>query len=192
MGRPSTYAPTLETIQRRYYVKLTQKRFEPTELGEIVNSLIEEFFPQIVDMHLLLKWKIAWIALKLGKKNGSKLSISFIAHLKRIDNCRRKYRKIQIKDEPAGFDCDLCGHPMVIKLGRYGKFYACSNFPDCRNTKPIVKEIGVECPVCHQGKSLNANRRKTGCFMVVPATLNVTLLLGTNQWVVIVRSVIII
>ena len=75
-----------------------------------------------------------------------------------------KIEKIQIKDEPAGFDCDICGHPMVIKLGKYGKFYACSNFPDCRNTKPIVKEIGVTCPVCHEGQVIERKSKKNRIF----------------------------
>ena len=75
-----------------------------------------------------------------------------------------KIEKIQIKDEPAGFDCELCGHPMVIKLGRYGKFYACSNFPDCRNTKAIVKEIGVTCPVCHEGQVIERKSKKNRIF----------------------------
>ena len=76
-------------------------------------------------------------------------------------------QKVQIKDEPAGFNCDICGAPMVIKMGRYGKFYACSRFPDCRNTKPIVKKIGVVCPKCGKGevveKKSRRNRKFYGC-----------------------------
>ena len=72
--------------------------------------------------------------------------------------------KIQIKDEPAGFDCEVCGSPMVIKLGRYGKFYACSNFPDCRHTQAIVKEIGVECPKCHKGQIIERKTKRNRLF----------------------------
>ena len=72
--------------------------------------------------------------------------------------------KIQIKDEPAGFDCEVCGSPMVIKLGRFGKFYACSNFPDCRHTQAIVKEIGVECPECHQGQIIERKTKRNRIF----------------------------
>ena len=72
--------------------------------------------------------------------------------------------KIQIKDEPAGFDCEVCGSPMVIKLGRFGKFYACSNFPDCRHTQAIVKEIGVECPSCHQGQIIERKTKRNRLF----------------------------
>lgn len=165
VGRPSTYAPTLETIQRRYYVKLTQKRFEPTELGEIVNSLIEEFFPQIVDTHFTAEMESSLDSIEAGKQEWIKVVNQFYRPFeKELSNAEENIEKIQIKDEPAGFDCDICGHPMVIKLGRYGKFYACSNFPDCRNTKPIVKEIGVECPVCHQGQVVERKSKKNRIF----------------------------
>ena len=165
VGRPSNYAPTLETIQRRYYVKLTQKRFEPTELGEIVNSLIEEFFPQIVDTHFTAEMESSLDSIEAGKQEWIKVVDQFYRPFeKELSNAEENIEKIQIKDEPAGFDCDICGHPMVIKLGRYGKFYACSNFPDCRNTKPIVKEIGVECPVCHQGQVVERKSKKNRIF----------------------------
>ncbi|WP_414841907.1 type I DNA topoisomerase [Enterococcus saccharolyticus] len=165
VGRPSTYAPTLETIQRRYYVKLAQKRFEPTELGEIVNTLIEDFFPQIVDVHFTAEMEDNLDKVEEGKEDWIKVVDHFYRPFeKELKTAEEKIEKIQIKDEPAGFDCELCGHPMVIKLGRYGKFYACSNFPDCRNTKPIVKEIGVECPICHKGQVVERKSKKNRIF----------------------------
>lgn len=165
VGRPSTYAPTLETIQRRYYVKLTNKRFEPTELGEIVNSLIVDFFPQIVDIHFTASMEGDLDKISVGKEQWVEVVDRFYQPFeKELTNAEEKIEKIQIKDEPAGFDCDLCGHPMVIKLGRYGKFYACSNFPECRNTKAIVKEIGVTCPVCHEGQVIERKSKKNRLF----------------------------
>lgn len=165
VGRPSTYAPTLETIQRRYYVKLTQKRFEPTELGEIVNSIIVEFFPQIVDAHFTAEMENDLDKVEEGKEEWVKVVDRFYRPFeKELEKAEANIEKIQIKDEPAGFDCDLCGHPMVIKLGRYGKFYACSNFPDCRNTKAIIKEIGVICPVCHEGQVVERKSKKNRIF----------------------------
>lgn len=165
VGRPSTYAPTLETIQRRYYVKLTNKRFEPTELGEIVNSLISEFFPAIVDVHFTAAMEGDLDRVEEGKEKWVSVVDRFYKPFeKELVNAEEKIEKIQIKDEPAGFDCELCGSPMVIKLGRYGKFYACSNFPDCRNTKPIVKEIGVVCPVCHEGQVIERKSKKNRIF----------------------------
>lgn len=165
VGRPSTYAPTLETIQRRYYVKLTNKRFEPTELGEIVNSLIVEFFPQIVDVHFTASMEGDLDKIGVGQEKWVEVVDRFYQPFeKELTNAEEKIEKIQIKDEPAGFDCDLCGHPMVIKLGRYGKFYACSNFPECRNTKAIVKEIGVTCPVCNEGQVIERKSKKNRLF----------------------------
>ncbi|WP_265457059.1 type I DNA topoisomerase [Enterococcus sp. HY326] len=165
VGRPSTYAPTLDTIQRRYYVKLTQKRFEPSELGEIVNSLIVEFFPNIVDVHFTASMESDLDSVEEGKEEWVKVIDRFYGPFeKELTTAEEKIEKIQIKDEPAGFDCDVCGHPMVIKLGRYGKFYACSNFPDCRNTKPIIKEIGVTCPVCLEGQVVERKSKKNRLF----------------------------
>lgn len=165
VGRPSTYAPTLETIQKRYYVKLAQKRFEPTELGEIVNTLIEDFFPQIIDIHFTAEMENSLDAIGEGKEEWVKVIDQFYRPFeKELISAEEKIEKIQIKDEPAGFDCELCGSPMVIKLGRYGKFYACSNFPECRNTKAIVKEIGVACPSCHEGQIIERKSKKNRIF----------------------------
>ena len=165
VGRPSPYAPTLETIQRRYYVKLTNKRFEPTELGEIVNSLVSEFFPQIVDTHFTATMETDLDKVGEGQEKWGEVVERFYKPFeKELTTAEEKIEKIQINDEPAGFDCELCGHPMVIKLGRYGKFYACSNFPDCRNTKAIVKEIGVTCPVCHEGQVIERKSKKNRIF----------------------------
>jgi len=83
---------------------------------------------------------------------------------KELESAEDKIEKVQIKDEPAGMDCDICGAPMVIKMGRYGKFYACSRFPDCRNTKPIVKEIGVVCPKCEKGQVIERKSKKNRIF----------------------------
>ena len=165
VGRPSTYAPTLDTIQRRYYVKLTQRRFEPTELGEIVNTLIVDFFPQIVDVNFTAEMENDLDKVEDGKEEWTKVVDRFYKPFAvELEKAEEGIEKIQIKDEPAGFDCDVCGHPMVIKLGRYGKFYACSNFPDCRNTKPIIKEIGVECPACHKGQVVERKSKKNRLF----------------------------
>ena len=165
VGRPSTYAPTLDVIQRRYYVKLVAKRFEPTELGEIVNSLIVEFFPDIVDVKFTAEMEAKLDKVEIGKEQWQKVIDEFFKPFqKELEKAEEGIEKIQIKDEPAGFDCDLCGHPMVIKLGRYGKFYACSNFPDCHNTKAITKEIGVTCPTCGQGQVIERKTKRNRVF----------------------------
>lgn len=165
IGRPSTYAPTLDTIQKRGYVQLETKRFVPTELGTIVHELMTEFFPDIInieftaqmekDLDLIEEGQIEWIKL-IDRFYGG-----FEKHVKHADE---EMEKIEIKDEPTGEDCEKCGSPMVYKLGRYGKFMACSNFPDCRNTKAIVKEIGVPCPKCQKGQLLERKSKTKRIF----------------------------
>ncbi|MGX7031109.1 type I DNA topoisomerase [Vagococcus zengguangii] len=165
VGRPSTYAPTLETIQRRYYVKLAQKRFEPTELGEIVNDLTVEYFPQIVNMKFTAEMETELDNVALAKEKWVDVIDSFYQPFKvELEKAEVEMEKVQIKDEPAGFDCELCGSPMVVKLGRFGKFYACSNFPECRHTLAIVKEIGMKCPTCHEGEVIERKTKKNRLF----------------------------
>ena len=165
VGRPSTYAPTIETIQKRYYVKLNARRFEPTELGEIVNSLIVEFFPDIVNIKFTANIESELDSIETGEANWVKVIDQFYKPFeKEVAHAETGIEKIQIKDEPAGFNCDICGAPMVIKMGRYGKFYACSRFPDCRNTKAIVKEIGVICPKCHKGQVVERKSKRNRVF----------------------------
>lgn len=165
VGRPSTYAPTLETIQRRYYVKLAAKRFEPTELGEIVNALIVAFFPDIVDVAFTAAMEARLDEVEIGKEEWQKVIDQFYKPFeKKLTKAEDEMEKIQIKDEPAGFDCEVCGSPMVIKLGRFGKFYACSNFPECRHTKAITKEIGVTCPICEKGQVIERKTKRNRIF----------------------------
>ncbi|WP_125766474.1 type I DNA topoisomerase [Lapidilactobacillus wuchangensis] len=165
VGRPSTYAPTIDTIQKRYYVKLSGKSFEPTELGEIVDELIEKFFPDIVNIDFTAKLEDELDGIEAGKGEWVKVVDQYYQPFaKELDQAEQKIEKVQIKDEPAGFDCDICGAPMVVKMGRFGKFYACSRFPDCRNTKAIVKEIGVVCPKCQKGQVLERKSKKNRIF----------------------------
>ena len=165
VGRPSTYAPTLDTIQRRYYVKLTARRFEPTELGEIVNTIIEDQFPDIVNVKFTAKVEDELDEIENGKQNWVKVVDEFYKPFsKEVDQAEKDVEKIEMKDELAGIDCEICGAPMVVKMGRYGKFYACSRFPDCRNTKAIVKDTGITCPKCHEGTVVERKSKKNRVF----------------------------
>ncbi|MGV3174737.1 type I DNA topoisomerase [Aerococcus suis] len=165
VGRPSTYSPTIETLIKRYYVKLEAKRFEPTELGEIVNDLITDFFPDIVDTQFTADLESELDEIETDKKAWVDVIDSFYQPFsKELDTAWDKMDKVVIKDEPAGFKCPECDHDMVIKLGRYGKFYACSNFPDCRHTEAIVKEIGVKCPTCGKGEVVERKSKKNRLF----------------------------
>ncbi|MGG3889053.1 type I DNA topoisomerase [Metabacillus fastidiosus] len=165
IGRPSTYAPTLDTIQRRGYTALDNKRFVPTELGEIVLELVREFFPEIINVEFTVQMENSLDEVEDGNVQWVKILDDFYKDFaKRIEKAEVEMEKVEIKDEPAGEDCEECGHPMVFKMGRYGKFMACSNFPDCRNTKPIVKEIGVKCPNCENGNIVERKSKKRRIF----------------------------
>ena len=165
IGRPSTYAPTLDTIQKRGYVSLDNKRFIPTELGEIVHEVMVEFFPDIIDVEFTARLEKGLDYVEEGKMPWIKLIDAFYREFEtHLAKAEQEMEKVEIKDEPAGEDCEICGSPMVFKMGRYGKFMACSNFPDCRNTKPIVKEIGVTCPNCKKGMIIERKSKKKRLF----------------------------
>ncbi len=165
VGRPSTYAPTLNVIQKRYYVKLAARKFEPTELGEIVNTMIEECFPDILNVDFTANLEGQLDEIEEGKQEWVSIIDAFYQPFSNeVKEASEKLAKVTIKDEPAGFNCEICGAPMVVKMGRYGKFYACSRFPDCRNTQAIIKQIGVKCPVCGRGEVVERKSKKNRVF----------------------------
>lgn len=165
IGRPSTYAPTLDTIQKRNYVKIDQKRFIPTELGEIVNQSVTQYFPDIIDVEFTRSMEKNLDDIAEGEASWVAVIDDFYKDFEpQVERADEEMEKIEIKDEPAGEDCEKCGSPMVFKMGRYGKFMACSNFPDCRNTKAIVKTIGVKCPKCSEGDVVERKSKKNRIF----------------------------
>ena len=165
VGRPSTYAPTLNVIQKRYYVKLAARKFEPTELGEIVNTMIEECFPDILNVDFTANLEGQLDEIEEGKQEWVSIIDAFYQPFSNeVKEASEKLAKVTIKDEPAGFNCEICGAPMVVKMGRYGKFYACSRFPDCRNTQAIIKQIGVKCPACGRGEVVERKSKKNRVF----------------------------
>ena len=165
IGRPSTYAPTLDTIQKRGYVQLDAKRFVPTELGEIVHQATLEFFPEIINIEFTAKMEQDLDGIEEGITNWVQVIDAFYKDFEpRVKYADEMMEKIEIKDEPAGEDCEKCNSPMVYKLGRYGKFMACSNFPDCRNTKAIMKLIDVKCPSCKEGEIVERKSKTKRVF----------------------------
>jgi DNA topoisomerase I len=165
IGRPSTYAPTLDTIQKRGYVALQEKRFVPTELGEIVLEMMTEFFPEIISADFTAQMEANLDSVEEGKVRWIEVMDNFYKDFaKRLSVAEEEMKEVEIKDEPAGEDCEKCGHEMVFKMGRFGKFMACSNFPDCRNTKAILKEIGVKCPECKEGNVVERKSKKRRIF----------------------------
>ncbi|RKD24189.1 DNA topoisomerase I [Ammoniphilus oxalaticus] len=164
IGRPSTFAPTLETIQRRGYVALDERRFIPTELGEIVIELMSEFFPEILDPTFTAKMEDELDFIEEGKADWVNVLDDFYKGFEtRLEVAEKHMKEVEIEDEIADENCEKCGKHMVYKLGRFGKFLACSGFPDCRNTKAILKETGVACPKC-EGMIVERKTKKRRTF----------------------------
>ncbi|MDR6224194.1 type I DNA topoisomerase [Desmospora profundinema] len=165
IGRPSTYAPTIDTIQKRGYVQLEDRRLIPSELGEIVISLMEEFFPEILDVTFTVNMEEKLDHVEEGKVDWVEILERFYEKFeKRLSVAEEEMKEVEIKDEVSDENCEKCGLPMVYKFGRYGKFLACSGFPDCRNTKPIVKSTGVTCPNCKKGEIVERKSKKQRTF----------------------------
>lgn len=165
IGRPSTYAPTLETIQKRGYVAIDEKKFVPTELGELVIQQMIEYFPEILDIEFTAHMEGELDNVEGGTENWVKVLGDFYESFeKRLVFAEEEMEKIEIKDEVSDEICEKCGLHLVYKMGRFGKFLACSGFPDCRNTKPIVKDIGVICPTCKVGHIIERRSKKGRIF----------------------------
>lgn len=165
IGRPSTYAPTLETIQKRGYVAIEEKKFMPTELGELVIQLMEEFFPEILNAEFTANMEQNLDHVEDGEEDWVHVLSEFYESFeKRLEFAEEEMKEIEIEDEVSDELCDKCGLPLVYKLGRFGKFLACSGFPDCRNTKPIIKDIGVTCPTCKEGHVVERRSKKGRVF----------------------------
>ncbi|SDC85816.1 DNA topoisomerase-1 [Paenibacillus sp. UNCCL117] len=165
IGRPSTYAPTLETIQKRGYVAIEEKKFIPTELGELVIQQMIEFFPEILDVEFTAHMEEGLDHIEEGKEDWVQVLSEFYESFeKRLEVAEEEMEKIEIQDEVSDEICEKCGSHFVYKMGRFGKFLACSGFPNCRNTKPIVKDIGVACPTCHEGKIIERRSKKGRIF----------------------------
>jgi DNA topoisomerase-1 len=149
IGRPSTYAPIISTIQTRGYVERMDRRLVPTEIGMVVNDLVVEYFSDVVDYGFTAQMEENLDLIAVGEKEWVPVVREFyVPFEKDLTYAEEHMPKQEIADQPTGETCEKCGHPMIIKFGRYGKFIACSNFPDCRNTKSYMEKIGVACPEC--------------------------------------------
>ncbi len=165
IGRPSTYAPTLETIQKRGYVAIEEKKFVPTELGELVIQLMEEFFPEILDVEFTAHMEDDLDHVEEGTEDWHQVLDHFYESFeKRLEVAEEEMKEIEIEDEVSDEICEKCGRHFVYKMGRFGKFLACSGFPDCRNTRPIIKDTGVSCPKCKEGKLVERRSKKGRIF----------------------------
>ena len=167
IGRPSTYAPTITTIISRGYVAREKRRLYPTELGRMVTSMMLEYFAPIVDTAFTAQMEDKLDDVEEGKADWHTILRDFYPPFeKMLDTAEEQIEKIEVKDEVSDVPCDKCGAMMVYKMGRYGRFLACPNFPECRNTKPIIKYIDVPCPKCGarlMEKISKKNRKFYGC-----------------------------
>jgi len=163
IGRPSTYAPTITTILSRSYVEREAKSLKPTALGEVTTKLMEEQFESIVDADFTAKMEQQLDEVEEGKTDWVKILGSFYSDFaSTLEQAEKNMEgtRVKVPDEETDVVCELCGRNMVIKVGRFGKFLACPGFPECRNTKKIVKETGGVCPVC--GKKVLAKKSQKG------------------------------
>ena len=163
IGRPSTYVPTISTILARSYVERDGKQLKPTSLGEVTNDLMKDHFDKIVDVKFTAQMESSLDQIENGTKNWTKTLENFYKDFKdELDQAEEAMdgKRIKVPDEATDEVCDLCGKPMVIKIGRYGKFMACSGFPECTNTRRIVEDTGASCPFC--GKRVLMKKSKRG------------------------------
>jgi DNA topoisomerase-1 len=168
IGRPSTYAPTISTIMGRHYVVKENKNLYVTELGEVVNRMMNDAFPTIVDVHFTANLEALLDGIEEGNVKWKTVVRNFYPDLdEAVKIAEQDLEEVEIADEVSEEICENCGRNMVIKYGRHGKFLACPGFPDCRNTLPYLEKIGIACPRCEKdiiAKRTKKGRRYYGCI----------------------------
>ena len=161
IGRPSTYSPTISTILERGYVRREKKQLVPTELGFIVTQLMKDNFEDIVDVKFTADMESKLDLIKDGEQEWTEVIREFYGPFEEsVEKASATIEKVVVPDEVSDVQCEKCGAMMVYKMGRFGKFLACPNFPECRNTKAIVEKIDVPCPKC--GAALIKRKSKRG------------------------------
>ena len=165
IGRPSTYAPIMDTIQNRNYVEKKDKQFIPTELGVIIVDLLKKYFERIINVGFTAHMEEELDDIEQGKDTYTHVLQEFYDVFKpEMDVAEQQMEKVAVSGQDSGQVCELCGAPMVYKFGRFGKFLACSNFPECRNTKAIVEDLGITCPKCGQGSLIKRKSKRGRVF----------------------------
>ncbi len=167
IGRPSTYAPTISTIQERNYIeKNDQKKFRPTEIGIVVNDLLVKHFPKIVNIQFTAEMEDNLDKIAQGKEKWVKILREFYNPFE--ENLQKKYEEVskkEITDEPTEKTCPECGSSLLIKLGKFGRFYSCSKFPKCKYTESLErKTLGIKCPKCEKGEIIEKRTKKKKIF----------------------------
>jgi DNA topoisomerase-1 len=161
IGRPSTYAPIIETLLTRDYVRREDRRLKPTELGGVVVDLLKQFFPEIVDVKFTAGMEEQLDQIEAGQESWRDVLKRFYDGFSReLAAAEDAAQRVELAEEATDERCDVCGSPMVVKHGRFGRFLACSAYPACQNTRPYLEKTGAECPVC--GKPVVVRRSRKG------------------------------
>ena len=155
----------MDTLQKRYYAKLQNKVFTPTELGTLVSKITEQYFPDIINTKFTANLESQLDDIAEGKVGWEKTIYNFYSGFRKdVEKAESEMEKVEIKQEFTGESCPECSSPLVFKLGKFGKFIACSNFPDCRYTNTIQKKVGVKCPKCKKHDILEKKSKKGKLF----------------------------
>lgn len=166
IGRPSTYSPTITTIIERHYIEKDKKQLSPTELGKVVNKLLIENFPDIVNEEFTAKMETEFDEIAEGRRQWKKIIAEFYEPfsivLKKVEE---ELEHVELEEEVSDVPCDKCGRMMVIKYGRYGKFLACPGYPECKNTKPYVQTIEEPCPKCGGKVQIRKSKKKRNYYI---------------------------
>lgn len=166
IGRPSTYSPTITTILERRYIEKVQKQLMPTELGKVVNKLLVESFPDIINVAFTAKIEEEFDEVAEGKEQWKQVIRDFYGPFKvTLDKVEKELEHVKLEDEVSDVQCEKCGRMMVYKYGRYGKFLACPGYPECKNAKPIVETIDVPCPVCGGVVQVRKTKRRRNYYI---------------------------
>lgn len=165
IGRPSTYAPTIHTIQTRNYVYREEKRLFPTETGILVNDLLVDYFDDLINVGFTSQMENELDEISMGKQEWHHVVADFYQQfLPDLEKARQEMPEEKLEPEKVGRDCPECGHELVIRWGRFGKFISCSDFPTCRYTEPWLEKIGVSCPECETGEVVKRRTKKGRTF----------------------------
>ncbi len=165
IGRPSTYAPTIETLKQRRYVVVEDRKLVPTELGMLVTDLLVQHFPDVVDVGFTSRLEEELDEIASGEREWVPVVREFYEPFhRRVEEAERTMERVRLADQPTNEVCEVCGRPMVIKESRFGRFLSCSGFPECKNKRPFVEKIGVTCPQCGEGQIVVLRSRKGRVF----------------------------
>ena len=166
IGRPSTYSPTITTILARHYVEKIQKQLHPTELGRIVNKLLVENFPDVLNVKFTAEMEEKFDKIAEGKEKWKKVIRDFYGPFEKVvERVEKELEHVKLEYEVSDVPCEKCGRMMVIKYGKYGKFLACPGYPECQNAKPLVETIEEPCPKCGGKVQIRKTKRKRNYYI---------------------------